>query len=202
MDKLTIFAVYTAGFYALILVIAGVVSVAGGSFPGLGTMALLFLAALAGAGVGVYMHTVLAGGVTSFFGWSTGGDPGPMLAQARVFMKRDMWEDARLELDKAWVQYPGNGLVLREYERLFLEGLHAPTGMNEFFRHALPRLAPADKAYAMLRLAEVNADVLKDREEALRWCHHFLKEFPGHREADSITALATNLEKPAGKGTA
>jgi hypothetical protein len=198
MELRKVFGLYAGALFALELLIALVVSVMGGPPPGVAGIILMALGALAGAGLGVYLHTVLHSGVAGFLGWSTGGDPGPMLAQARVFIKLEKWEEARGELDKAWAEFPGNGLVLREYERLLLEGMHAPSGLCDFFRQALPKLEPEDKAYAMLRLAEVNGEVLGNRQESVRWCVHFLKEFPGHRDAESVTALKARYEKGAG----
>jgi len=196
MSNLAIYWSTVAFLYSLLLILAGIASMLGGpdTISRAQWITILILPPPAG-GVAVLMHWLLGHGVTSALGWKTGGDPGPMLAQARVFMKQEKWEDARLELDKAWTQYPGNGLVLREYERLLLEGMHAPSGMCDFFSRALPRLETGDKAYAMLRLAEVNADVLRNKEEVLRWCGYFLREFPAHRDAQIVIALAANMDK-------
>ncbi|MEK7474985.1 MAG: hypothetical protein AAB152_05045 [Candidatus Coatesbacteria bacterium] len=160
---------------------------------------LRFLAGFAPLSVisGILISWAWESATASSHGFYAGGAgvPGPILDLSRIrsHLKREEWDLARSALDRQWAQYPGNGDLLREYERYFVDALGAPSGAVKFLEEQVPVLKGDDRAYAFMRLAELHADVLHEPEPARHWCHRLLTEFPSSPLAEQTRALLDSL---------
>ena len=165
----------------------------GADFPTWGMTPFL---AVLGGGVGVLLQGVLMGMLGPVFAGTTAvAKAQPSLAKARIAIVREHWDEARAELDTQWSMHPGHAEIVREYERLFLAGLKAPSGAVAWLSGALERVQGADRAYVYLRLAEINAERELNRPaEARSWCRRLLREFPGAYEAGSARSLLAMIE--------
>lgn len=110
------------------------------------------------------------------------------LSKIRTFIKQERWEEAVRELEDLWARYPGDGRLMREYERVLLEGRKDAAGTALVFARFVPRLKGEDKAYAFLRLAEIH-EQLKDKRQARHWCDRLLVEFPKSPLAGQARAM-------------
>lgn len=130
-----------------------------------------------------------------------GGGPArdaPPLSKVRSLVQREQWDDAIRELRALWARYPGHGDVLAAFERCYLDGLRAPSGFADFLQAALPVLRGEDRAYAYLRLAELNVDVLGRPPDARLWCRRLETEFPSSGHRVQARALLDRLPATAG----
>ena len=155
--------------------------------------ACLFLALLFG-GIIAFLQTSLLGISHNVIMGSTGGPPPPVLtfSKVRALTKQERWDEARAELEGLWIAYPGNGEILREYDRFYSE-LHAPAGMADFIRRAVPHLKGEDRTYAYLRMAELLSEHADRKPEARIWCRRILAEYPGSPHAASARTILENL---------
>jgi tetratricopeptide (TPR) repeat protein len=122
------------------------------------------------------------------------GKPEPVLELSliRSHLKREEWDQARAVLDQQWAAHPGREELLREYERYF-EALGAPSAAAEFFESQTGVLKGDARAYAYLRLAEMNADVLRRPDAARHWCRRLVAEFPSSPLAPEARAMLDGL---------
>ena len=150
------------------------------------------------AAVMAFFHETGTGSSHDLYAGS-GGVAGPPLdlSVIRGFVKREEFDAARAELDREWGLYPGNGELLREYDHLF-EALHAPSGAVAFYTNNLHAVSGDDRAYALLRLAEISADVLKHPLEARSWCRRLVAEFPDSPLAGQARAMLAELPPAEG----
>jgi hypothetical protein len=160
--------------------------------------------AILSAACGLLFSWVWERATAASFGFYAGVDrarkPILDLSRIRSHLKKEEWELARASVDRQWARYPGNGDLLREYERYFVDALGAPSGAVEFFEAQVPVLKGDDRAYAFMRLAEIHADILRQPDQAIHWCHRLLTEFPASPLAAQTKALLDSL--PAGSGSA
>jgi len=187
--------VFTGAFFVLLLstnMILG--GLAGTSLP----FYLVVLISPIAGGIGFFLHRMISGGVahvmTVGYTGSNSAEKFPSLSQARAFISREEWDKAHAELDLQWEKFPGDGDVLREYERLF-QALHAPTGLAEHLQNALSVTKGEDLAFALLRLAELYAGVLEDRVRAESYCRRLVREFPQSPHARTGGELLAVLER-------
>ena len=101
-------------------------------------------------------------GVLSFVGRTytgEGEDPGKPalgLSKIRTYIKQERWDKAVQELEDLWIRFPGDGDVMREYERVLFEGKKDPGETALVLARFVPRLKGEYRAYAFLRLAEIH----------------------------------------------
>lgn len=127
--------------------------------------------------------------------------PDPPLSKAKYLMEREEFDDALVELDQVWAKFPGRHEVLACYERVLVDRMAAPSAFAEFLESALPKMEAVDKPYAYLRLAELHADRIGNREVGFLWTSRLLSEFPGSKHVAAARALRDSLkpkESPAG----
>jgi len=159
---------------------------------------LTFLLAFPAGGVIFGIHRLLAesGGkiIGMIFEGSGGGKAPPGLSRVRAFIIRYEFDSARTELDGLWAAHPGNGEVLREYERLF-EALKAPAGMAEQFEKCLPALRGEPLAYALMKLAELYSGEPGDKGKAATFCRRLLHGSPDSVHAPAARELLERLDK-------
>ncbi len=126
----------------------------------------------------------------------SGRRPVPLLSKARAKLMQELWDEARRELAVQWVAFPGHPEVLREYERLFLEGLQAPAAMVSFFKESLAQVKSRDRAYVYLRIAELlSGKELCDPAQARSWCRRLAAEFPDSDEGKMACRMLETLPK-------
>ena len=145
------------------------------------------------ATVAAFLHESGTGASGALYAGSEGVAGPPLdLSRIRGFVKREEFEAARAELDREWGLYPGNGDLLHEYDHLFL-ALHAPSGAVAFLSNNLSALKGGDRAYALLRLAEISADTLKRPAEARTWCRRLVAECPDSPLCEQARAMLAAL---------
>ncbi len=187
MSKLNMFLLYTALVYGVFATIASFTD-------GINTQEALLVIVMGPvcAFIGMQIHSKGSAFLTGLMtgGSFTSAKPTPSLGKARVHMQKEEWTEARAELETQWTSFPGNGEVLREFERCLLDGMKAPSGIVDFYRKALPQIKGADRAYVFLRLAEINVDHLGNKGEAHMWCSRLLAEFPSSDHAETVRVIA------------
>lgn len=164
-------------------------------------IALPFVSMLAG-GLGVLLQWALMSLVGPLLRGTAAVRKGsPLLGKAQVAIRQERWDEAKAELESQWSRFPGHLDVVREYERLYLEGYRAPAAGASWLMGALARVQGGDRAYVYLRLAELHADGdLRNPGEAVKWCRRLLAEFPSAHEAPTARAILDQL-KPSGYTT-
>ena len=124
--------------------------------------------------------------------------PDPPLSKARSLIEREQFDDALVELDLVWASFPGRPEVVACYERVMLDRMAGPSGFAAFLEGALSRMEPVDKPYAYLRLAELHADRIGNKETAFLWTSRLLAEFPDSRHVAAARALRESLKPKEG----
>lgn len=199
MSKLKLFIVLTISGYVVFFVIIAF-TIPGGAKFNIRELLLMLALTPAASLIGVYIHSNGASFLTGIFTGQSFGltKPSPLLSKARVHIQREEWTEARAELETQWIAFPGNGEVLREFDRLFMDGMKAPSGLAAFYRKALSQLGGKDRAFAYMRLAELNIDHLDDRGEAHMWCSRLLTEFPSSEYTETAQGIAAQTKpKPS-----
>jgi hypothetical protein len=156
----------------------------------------LVLAAIFGTSIAIVQNVMLNAGESIFLGTSATPVPHLTLSRVRALMKQEAWPEAREEIDRLWAVYPGNGEILREYEHILVDHMHAPSAFAEFLAKAVPALKGKDRAYAMFRLAELHAGELDRKMDATFWCHRLLVEHPDSHLAKQGRDLLESLPSP------
>lgn len=123
--------------------------------------------------------------------------PDPPLSKVKYLMEREEFDDALVELDLVWAAFPGRPEVVSCYERILVDRMAGPSGFAEFLEGALPKMDPRDRPYAYLRLAEIHADRIGDREAGFHWASRLLAEFPGSDHGPAARALRESLKPKA-----
>ena len=186
MTNFQLFLIYTALMYGILLFMTAWTQ----------TRFTLWMAAIppVAAAAGTALQQLISAALPDLL-WRSRGSARktPGLSKAHALMKQERWDEALAELETQWISFPGNGEVLRLYERLYLDGLHAPIAMVKFFMAALERLSGDDKAYAYLRLAELNSDTLGNKAEAAIWCRRLMLEHPGFHPS-TVRGLMESLK--------
>jgi hypothetical protein len=145
------------------------------------------------------VNNLLSAGSMKFLGALYGGSRDdrkvPSLSKVRAAILREDFNTARDELDNQWGLFPGNGDVLREYERYY-NALEAPGAKAEHFDRLLPVLKGEDRAWTLMMLAELYAGGLKDPGKAAICCRRLLQEHPGSIHAKSARLLLEGLKQP------
>jgi len=156
---------------------------------------LPFISALAG-GFGVLLQWVILSAVSPLLqGTTAARKASPLLGKAQVAIRQERWDEAKEELELQWNRFPGHLDVVREYERMYLEGYRAPAAGASWLMGSLARVQGRDRAYVYLRLAELHADGdLKNDGEAVKWCRRLLAEFPAAHEAPTARAILDQLK--------
>lgn len=190
------FVLYAGAVYAILGAGLAIQALGGGQVELREVLSVLVLGPAA-AGIAMWLQHHAAGGIAMLL---TGGrrpaEREPALSKARFHMKHARWREAREELDLQWLEFPGHRDVLLEIERCDLDGLHAAAAFAEFLAGAVGVTSGETRAYVLLRLAELNADLLDRREEARNWTSRLLAEFPASRHADTARRLREQLESP------
>ncbi len=126
--------------------------------------------------------------------------PRPALSRVRALLVREEWSEARDALDSEWSKFPGDGGLLREYERYF-EKMEAPSSLATFLEDVLPQTKGSVRAYVLYRLAETNADILGNPTVALGWCRRLLDEYPSSEFAEPASLMIAKLAGKAKPST-
>jgi len=160
----------------------------------------IFASACGGVVITMFQAMMLRGGRSIFLGSSENETTPLTLSRVRTLTKQEAWLEAREELDRLWIMYPGNGEILQEYEHVLVDHMHAPSGFADFLIKAVPVLKGDEKAYALFRIAELFAGILDRKPEAGLWCHRLMVEHPGSHYEEQARMILESLPRADKKG--